>query len=803
MSNYSEESALGHPAPAGQLASPGGSDHPNAIQRAWATARGRLAPPPSRSLATTQQTASRHLARWEWPALAAVIAVASALNLIGLAAEGYANSYYAAAVRSMSSNWHAFFFNSFDSTGFVTVDKPPVGFWIQVAFVKVLGFHGWSILLPQALAGIASVAILWWLIRRTWGPIAGLIAALALAVTPISVVTNRNNTIDSLLVLCVLCATWAVIRAIESPRHPLRWLLVGALLVGVGFNIKMLEAYLVLPALWLAYLVTARSRWYARIGHLALATLLLVTVSLSWATIVDLTPASERPYVGSSQNNSVLELALGYNGLQRLLGRGNAGEFNLQTVLNALSSEETSDGFGAGGAGGAGGVGGASENGAKGIFRLLNEQLGGQIGWILPLAVVGLLAAAWQVRPRRLRFWRFVASPARSGPLRRRRASVIIWGTWFATMAVFFSYAGFYHRYYLTMFAPGVAALVGLGIAALWQAWAIRGWRGILGLALPVALVGTAYVQRHILADYPTWSARLVTPILAISAAAAAISAISWLLRRRAGRWAFRTAQIAVVAGVVALLIAPAFWAGLSVQAASEGRSTNLPAAGPSGSDNSRGPGGASGGNAGFNFPGGTNAIPGGNTAFPGLGETPPQTRGNAGTTGQGRAAAPGNQDRNTGGTGQVREPDVDPNGAAAAVQRAGGNIGMGGMGQVNNQMVQWLIANRGSADYILAVSSSMEASSIIIETGEPVMATGGFSGGDPILTQASLEKLVADGSIRYFLIGGGIGGGGFGRGGSNSFSVTNWVSQNCTTVPASTWGGTGTSQLYACGTAK
>ncbi|MFN8516502.1 MAG: glycosyltransferase family 39 protein [Chloroflexia bacterium] len=789
MSNYSEESTLGHPAPAGQLASPGGSDRPNAIQRAWATVRGRLAPPPSGTLATTQQLATRHLARWEWPALAAVLAVSAALNLIGLAAEGYANSYYAAAVRSMSSNWHAFFFNSFDSTGFVTVDKPPVGFWIQVAFVKLLGFHGWSILLPQALAGIAAVAILWWLIRRAWGPIAGLIAALALAVTPISVVTNRNNTIDSLLVLCVLCATWAVIRAIESPRHHLRWLLLGATLVGVGFNIKMLEAYLVLPALWLAYLVTARSRWYARIGHLALATILLVVVSLSWATIVDLTPASERPYVGSSQHNSVLELALGYNGLQRLLGRGSAGDFNLQAILNTLTSEETS---GAGGAGGAGGVGGVSENGAKGLFRLLNQQLGGQIGWILPLAVVGLLAAAWQVRPRRLRFRRFATSPAGTGPLRRRRASVVIWGTWFATMAVFFSYAGFFHRYYLTMFAPGIAALVGLGVAALWQAWTIRGWRGILGLALPVALVGTAYVQRDILADYPTWSARLVTPILAVSAAAAAIIAIAWLLRRRAGRWAFRTAQVTVVAGVAALLVAPAFWAGLSVQVASEGRSTNLPAAGPTGSDNSRGPGGAPGGNAGFNFPGGTNAIPGGNTAFPGQGEAPPQTRGNTGNTGQGRTA---------GGTGQVREPEVAPNGAAAAVQRTTGNPGLGE--QTNAQMIQWLIANRGSADYLLAVSSAQQASSIIIETGQPVMATGGFSGGDPILTQASLEKLVADGTIRYFLAGGGIGGGGFGRGGSNSFSVTNWVAQNCTTVPASAWGGTGTSQLYACGTAK
>ncbi|MFN8514496.1 MAG: glycosyltransferase family 39 protein [Chloroflexia bacterium] len=157
--------------------------------------------------------------RGEGLLLAAILAVAAALNCIGLAAEGYANSYYAATVKSMLTSWHNFFFVSYDPGGFVTVDKPPLGFWIQAAFAKVLGFHGWSILLPQALAGVASVALLYYLVRRTWGPLAGCVAALALALTPISVVTNRNNTIDSLLVLTLLGAAWAVTKAIESPRH--------------------------------------------------------------------------------------------------------------------------------------------------------------------------------------------------------------------------------------------------------------------------------------------------------------------------------------------------------------------------------------------------------------------------------------------------------------------------------------------------------------------------------------------------------------------------------------------------------
>src|SRR4051794_10575875 len=422
---------------------------------------------------TARRARAGKFSRWEGVLLAVVLAVAAALDFVGLANEGSANEYYAAAVKSMMQSWHNFFFNSFDPGGFVTIDKPPAGFWLQVISAKLFGFHGWSILLPQALAGVLSVALLWHLVRRAWGPLASLVAALALALTPISVVTNRNNTIDSLLVLTLLGAAWAVTQAVESGRHPLRWLLLAGILVGVGFNIKMLEAYLALPALWLAYLIAARPRWFVRIGHLALATVVTLAVSLSWATIVDLTPASQRPYVGSSQTNSVFELALGYNGLQRLFGnafgRGrSATDVSVSTLLSNTSS---------------GGVGGVSENGPQGILRLIDTQLGGQIGWLVPLAVVGLLAAAWYLRPRRRRFWRFAASASGAGPLRRRRASLALWGTWFATMAGFFSVAGFYHRYYLTMLAPGVAALVGLGIAVLWRLWQRRGWAGLLGWA--------------------------------------------------------------------------------------------------------------------------------------------------------------------------------------------------------------------------------------------------------------------------------------------------------------------------------
>jgi len=281
--------------------------------------------PASASATTTprSQTRTATLPRvttvpWYRLALGAVLALAAALNLWALDREGYANGYYAAAVKSMLLSWHNFFFVSFDPGGFVTIDKPPLGFWIETASAKLFGFSGVSLLLPEALAGVLSVAVLYRLVARAWGRGAGLLAALFLAVTPVSVVTSRNNTIDSLLVLTVLLGAWAATKSAETGR--LRWLLACAALVGLGFNIKMLQAYLVVPAFGLVYLSSAPGRLRRRIGHLALAVVALLTVSLSWAVAVDLTPATLRPYVGSSGTNSELNLALGYNGLSRLLG---------------------------------------------------------------------------------------------------------------------------------------------------------------------------------------------------------------------------------------------------------------------------------------------------------------------------------------------------------------------------------------------------------------------------------------------------------------------------------------------------
>src|SRR5215212_9519875 len=255
-----------------------------------------------------------------WPglALAAILVLSAFLNLYGLTSEGYPNSYYAAAVKNMLTSWHNFFFVSFDA-GFVSVDKPPLGLWIQAASAWIFGFNALTLVLPEAIAGVLSVAVLYHLVRRTFGPLAGLFSALALAVTPIIVVTSRNKTMDMLVVLFVLLAAWAFIAAAE--RGSLGLLLLGAVIVGLGFNTKTLQAFLVLPAFYLLYLLAARTAWRRRFLHLGLATAVLLAVSLSWVAAVDLTPSDQRPYVGGSEGDSALNLAFGYNGVERLLGR--------------------------------------------------------------------------------------------------------------------------------------------------------------------------------------------------------------------------------------------------------------------------------------------------------------------------------------------------------------------------------------------------------------------------------------------------------------------------------------------------
>src|SRR5579875_834571 len=290
----------------------------DAAQPHWngATASDGLASPPASATRSLSLPVAR-TAGWVW--LLPILAITAFLDVFRLTREGYANTYYAAGVRSMLESWHNFFFVSFDPGGFVTIDKPQLGFWLQALSAEIFGFHGWSLILPEAVAGVVSVAMVYYLVQRIFGQLAGLLAALIMAVTPVAIAANRSNIVDSLLVLSLLLAAWATIRAVE--RHSLRWLLLGMVFVGLGFNIKMLEAYLAVPALLALYFLCAKLRWRTRIWHVIVAGIVLLVISLSWATAVDLTPASQRPFVGSSQDNSEYNLIFGYNGVERLLPR--------------------------------------------------------------------------------------------------------------------------------------------------------------------------------------------------------------------------------------------------------------------------------------------------------------------------------------------------------------------------------------------------------------------------------------------------------------------------------------------------
>ncbi len=726
---------------------------------------------------------------WRRIALGAILLLAAFLNLFQLSREGYANAYYAAAVKSMAMNWHNFFFAAFDPSGFVTIDKPPLGFWFQVASVKLFRFNGVSLLLPEAVAGILSVALLYHLVKRVFGEAAGLLAALCLAITPVAVADNRNNTIDSILVLFMLLGAWAVSRAVEQRSHGtsrssgLRWLLLCAVFVGLGFNIKMLEAFLVVPAFALVYLLGAQARWRTRLAHLFLASILMLTISLSWAVAVDLTPASQRPWVDSTTTNSEIDLAIGYNGLQRLLGQSgtpaqhttattstaNKAAVTAATTTTSVAASSTAESQTAPRQGNGGGGGGLFNNGTAGPLRLIDSELGGQAGWLIPLALLGLLVAG----SRRLRF-----------PLDRKQKGLLLWGVWLLTMAGFFSVAGFFHSYYLVTLAPAIAALAAIGLVTLWQDYRqhrpLLSWRGWM---LPIALSATAIAQVHILSAYPAWS-RWMTPLVLASTIipAVALVAARFRPRRRLPIWT----PLALAIGSLALLMAPAVWAANTVSTVG----SSIPSAGPSaqssgGFGGGAGPGGFGGGAGPGGF--GRGAGPSSTMGNPPAGQGP-----TGGTPAQGLTGGTAGQ-MPTGGTmGQAPAGGQMPTDSTMGQARTGG---MGSGSTVDSQLLTYLLKNQGSTYYLVVTASSNSAASYIITTGKPVMSLGGFGGNDPILTLAQFQALVKSDKVRFVL-----GGGGGGQGSSSS--IMQWVQTTCKAVSTSSVQSTTTSSTTAAGSA-
>ena len=488
-----------------------------------------------------------------FPELGALLLLAGVLNLWALNRNGWANDYYSAAVRSMSSSWHNFLYDSFDPSGLMTVDKPPLALWVQALSARVFGFHSWSVLVPQALMGVATVALAYDLTRRLWGRTAAFVAGLVLALTPITVAISRYNNPDALLALCCVGALWCLVRALQDGRT--RWIVLAGVCVGLGFETKMGAALLVVPAIVAAWMWIAPRGRLTAIRQLLAGGAAMVVVGGAWPLLMMLTPASSRPWISGTSDNSILSLILNYNGLGRLDGQAGGPQI-----------------MGGGGPGG-----GTTFGGATGPLRLFNEGLGGQAGWLVGFATIAIVVLAAVTRLRR--------ADARTGWL-------IATGGMFLTTAVAFSFAqGIFHPYYVAQLAPFTAMLVGAGAG-----WFLSGHRAA-GLGAAVALaagVTTELLVLHKLPGQLTW----LPAVLLVGGAVTAVALI-------AVRGRLRAAVLAAALGL--LLLAPASWA---VQTLGHSTTGTFPAGGPAQVGFGGGPGrGGPGG--GFGAPPGAGTQPG------------------------------------------------------------------------------------------------------------------------------------------------------------------------------------------------
>jgi len=523
-------------------------------------------PPPARHRSRTARffLGRADEAAWVRPSLWALLLLTGVLYIWGLGESGWANAFYSAAAQAGSASWKAFFYGSSDAANSITVDKTPGALWIMDLSARIFGVNSWSILVPEALIGVASVGLLFSTVKRWFGPAAGLIAGAVLALTPVAVLMFRFNNPDALLVLLMVAGAWATTRAIENGQT--KWLVWAGVFVGFGFLTKMLQALLVVPAYALAYLFAGPPKLGKRIWQLLLSGLAVI-VSAGWyIAIVELTPASMRPYIGGSQNNSLLELTLGYNGLGR------------------LSGDET----GSVGGGGGGGWG------STGWGRMFDSSQGGQISWLIPAALIllaGGVAVTW-LRPR----------------TDRQRAGLILWGGWLLVTGLVFSFMqGIFHAYYTVALAPAIGAVVGMGAVLLWRARREIWPAGMLAIAIGV----TAWWSYHLLSESSTFLPWL-RPVVLVGGLLAAVAVLGSIRL---------SARLGTVAAAVAVIVGLAGPAAYAVQTASQPHTGSIPSAGPAGGFGG-GPGGGPGGGRGFGggnrgngggFPGG-GAAPGGGT---------------------------------------------------------------------------------------------------------------------------------------------------------------------------------------------
>ncbi len=694
-------------------------------------------------------------------ALSLILILSLILNLANLNIEGYANQYYAAGVKSMTLSLKNFFFVSFDPASFVSIDKPPLGFWIQAIFAKIFGFSGWSIILPQAIAGVVSAGLIYVIVKRSFGTVAGLISAICLAVTPVFVAVSRNNTCDNLLVLTLLLACLVLSKAAEKGK--LKYLLISLAIVGIGFNIKMLQAYMIIPAIYITYLLSNAVSFKKRIVHLMAGTIILILVSLSWAFIVDLIPEGNRPYVGSSTNNSVMELIIGHNGLERLgIGSkstqgggapgGMAGKNQQKTdetssATKNKDSEQTSKENGQTGGeppsidndqmqgeppsmdngemqgappntqdGGKGngnppngdGKGpGGMPPGGNGMQKPNGGGMGGTFGGQEVASIARLFSnnslsdqIIWLFP---LAVLGFIAAAIKEKLNKtfdnKRKLSLILWSMWLLPEFIYFSFTkGLFHPYYLTMLAPPIAALAGIGIVSMWELYNENGWKSWI---LPVALIADGLTQILILSYYYNTSntAKILSAIVAaLCITSSVILAIVNPTKNKKDMLKFKSIKLKKSLVTIALM-------GLLI----------------------------------------TPLVCSATTIFYPMSGTFPSA-----------------------GLSLMTSKQKDDSNV--------GNINSG-----NTKLIEFLKNHKTNEKYILVTSSTNGyASDIIINTGESVMALGGFFGTDKVITLDEFKKLVNNGEVRYVMVGG--------MGGNSSSDIMNWVKENGKVVSESEW---------------
>ncbi|WP_419996401.1 glycosyltransferase family 39 protein [Streptomyces boninensis] len=731
--------------------------------------------------------------RWERPALAALLLATAALYLWDLSASGYANSFYSAAAQAGGTSWKAFLFGSLDAGNAITVDKPPAALWPMALSVRLFGLGAWQILVPQALMGVGTVAVVYAAVRRVSGAAGGLIAGAVLALTPVAALMFRFNNPDAALALLMAATVYFVVRGLEDGRT--RWLAWAGAMVGLAFLVKTLQAFLILPPLALVYAVCGPTRLRRRLGQLALAGVVLVVSGGWWVALVELWPESSRPYVGGSQHNSFLELTFGYNGLGRLNG------------------EETgSVGGGAPGGGGPGGGGGGAW-GDSGIGRMFSDSIGGQIAWLLPAALI-LLAAALVLTRR----------AARTDVT---RAAFLAWGgSLLATAAVFSFMAGIFHEYYTVGLAPYLAAVCGMGAVLLWRH---RRDAAVARWGLAAAVAATAVWSYALLTRTEDWQPWLRWVVLVLGLVAAVglvigrtaggrtsgadsvgtgpgvvgpaemgpgIAGPATAGRATAGRLPARIGLMSAGAALIACLLAPLAYTAATVTTAHTG---SIVTAGPASAQRGPGAGGGRppGGGAGMQAApgqGGQNGQNGqGSQGGKGGQAAPGGQGGQAGPGGQssrnGQGGQPGGKSGSTQPGGQTggsqTTPGQRPGPGTAAEGGMGGGRG-GGMGgllngqKVSSKLAKALAANASDYTWIAATTGAQNAASYQLSTELPVMAIGGFNGSDPSPTLAEFKRYAKEGRIHYYL-GGAEGGGMPGSDSGTAPKIADWVEKTYT----------------------